>query len=542
MSAFHTDPSITLRGLQQPESPTEILTNFAKLKNMSQQNQTGQMQLDEEKKQMSERNALDSLLVKQTQMNSKDPYGDALNEGVQSGAIRPTTAMRLKSTLTETMGKMSDEQRKRKMEMTDRQNNILGAIRSIPAEDVPARQQAIQTAIQQLSSEGSMSPDQANQITQSVGQINDPTQLDQQLEIYQAHAVGMKALFERETEIKKFQMEKRGMPLNPDEIATRNRMLTDRFQVLNPGKTLPPQYTLGGAATDKTYEQVDKALGQVENAGATQEQRKMVNAIRQQTFEMAKHKQDVGDQAIEIAAQSLASGDLSRLRDITGLRNDQRLVVFAKAKQLNPTFNIAKVDRQIKMMELYTTGKQGDQLQSFGTFLEHAGALTDVVQQLGKSPVLGAIANHSWNWLRAHASDYPEYARVLAALDPVQKEFETYLLNNRALYTEDRANVEKIINPDTPLNASFAAIGQMGHTVVARYNESDKRFRNTMGGKGIEEMIGPLSDEAKAAAAKIGVTIGGSNMVRMMAPDGTEADVPREQVQAAKAAGAKVKQ
>jgi len=212
------------------------------------------------------------------------------------------------------------------------------------------------------------------------------------------------------------------------------------------------------------------------------------------------------EKSVEAAAQALAAGDLTRLKDISSFRGDQRLLIYARAKEINPQFNTAKVDRQIKMLDNYTTGKQGDQLQSFGTFLEHAGALADTMKNLSGTTDV-KILNKPINWLRQNVGNDAQYQRVLAALDPVQKEFEAYLLNNRALYTEDRATVDKIVNGDLSPNQLVGALEQMGHTVQARFTEANKRFKNTMG-KNIEEVVGPLSDEAVAGAAKIGVKVG----------------------------------
>src|SRR5208283_3487050 len=86
---------------------------------------------------------------------------------------------------------------------------------------------------------------------------------------------------------------------------------------------------------------------------------------------VAREQKTDEDKGVEIAAQALANGDLTRLRDISSFRGGERLRIFARAKELNPNFNTGKVDRQIKMLDNYTNGKQGDQLQSFGTFLEH---------------------------------------------------------------------------------------------------------------------------------------------------------------------------
>jgi hypothetical protein len=63
-----------------------------------------------------------------------------------------------------------------------------------------------------------------------------------------------------------------------------NKTLQDRYQVLNPGKPLPPQYKLPANATQKDYDRIDKALGGVEGAEGTLEQRKQTEALRRQAL------------------------------------------------------------------------------------------------------------------------------------------------------------------------------------------------------------------------------------------------------------------
>ncbi len=305
------------------------------------------------------------------------------------------------------------------------------------------------------------------------------------------------------------QATKPGAALPPATSGSRvsqlNQGLSARYKILNPGKELPSEFTLPPTATQKDFDRIDKLMEATEKAQGTKAQQETVNEMRRQTQELAKTKQDQSEQALDVAAKSIAGGDLTSLRDITSMRGDQRLLLYAKIKKLNPQFDTSKVQRQIEMMDNFTNKKQGDQLQSFGTFLEHAGALKDVMDGLKNTK--SKILNTPLNNLRQQIGDSPEIQRVVAALDPVQKEFESYLLNNRALYTEDRATVDKIISGDLPPDKFMAALQQMGHTVQARYNEADNRFRNTMNGKSLEEFF-PLTDEAKDGARKIGVTLG----------------------------------
>lgn len=71
-------------------------------------------------------------------------------------------------------------------------------------------------------------------------------------------------------------------PLAPDKIDNLNKTLADRYQVLNPGKTLPPQYVLPPNAKAQDYATVDKALEQVEHAQGVKAQQDTANAMRTQ--------------------------------------------------------------------------------------------------------------------------------------------------------------------------------------------------------------------------------------------------------------------
>lgn len=67
-------------------------------------------------------------------------------------------------------------------------------------------------------------------------------------------------------------------------IPNLNKTLQDRYNVMHPGQPLPAQYVLPPTATQKDYDRVDKALGSVESAGATEAQRQQTNALKQQAM------------------------------------------------------------------------------------------------------------------------------------------------------------------------------------------------------------------------------------------------------------------
>jgi len=217
------------------------------------------------------------------------------------------------------------------------------------------------------------------------------------------------------------------------------------------------------------------------------------------TIQQAAEKRDETEQALDIAAQSLASGDLSSIREIAGFRGPQLILLYAKVKKLNPAFNIAELNRKIKNEELFTTGQEGTQLKSFDTFLQHAGELHDVIEhlRLTGSPLI----NKPWNWLRDRAAGNPDIRALVVAAEAPKKEFESFLLNNRALYEMDRKSSDIMLANDSSPAAWASAIKQMGKTAKDRVTAANWRYKR-VSKKDLED---PISPEGMAAAEKIGV-------------------------------------
>jgi hypothetical protein len=216
------------------------------------------------------------------------------------------------------------------------------------------------------------------------------------------------------------------------------------------------------------------------------------------TADRAANKQDNESKAIEATAQALAHGDLTPLKDVASMRGDQRLLIYNRAKEINPEFNTAQVNRQIKMLDNYTNGKDGQNLQSFGTFLEHAGVANEVIQSFRGGSIAPAFLNTALNKIEGKTYG-TQIGQLKAALEPVRKEFEGFLLGGKALYADDRKAAEDIISDSSTPAQIQAALKQLTHTVTARYNESENRFSNTMK-HSFKDMGIELTPEAKEAA------------------------------------------
>ena len=216
------------------------------------------------------------------------------------------------------------------------------------------------------------------------------------------------------------------------------------------------------------------------------------------------------DKAIEETAKSIAAGDLSSIKDISSFRGSERTKIYARAKEINPNFSVAETKRKIDMEQSFTVGRDGQSLQSFGTFLEHAGETKEALNRLylTNSPAL----NKPLNWIRKNAEGDPDLQRLLVSLEPVGKEFESFLLNQRALYVDDRKQIEKILSGDSRPEQMLSALNQMGKTAKDRYTEMNQRYKRVMK----QDIENPFGPEAIAGAKKIGIDVGSSGATKKL--------------------------
>lgn len=215
-------------------------------------------------------------------------------------------------------------------------------------------------------------------------------------------------------------------------------------------------------------------------------------------------KQQLEDDAVEQAAQNIAKMDkasLNQMRDISSFRDIMRTRIFNRAKEINPQFNTAEMKRKIDMEQSFTVGKDGQSIQSFDTFLQHAGEVQRTIKGLyqSNSPAL----NKPMNWWRKNMQGSPEYQRLLVSLEPVGKEFESFLLNQRALYVDDRKQIQTLLDGNSSPRMIDAALKQMAKTAKDRYAAMNQRYKRTMG----EDIDAPFSPEAQTAAEGLNIKV-----------------------------------
>lgn len=289
------------------------------------------------------------------------------------------------------------------------------------------------------------------------------------------------------------------------ELSKKDPQSAGRIAALYGGRDAINQYDLLQDAAKTRAEaqaradveiQKEKTLGPIRTAEAVNKERQLVPIHVAE----AKQKQDAIDKdSIEAAAQSLASGDLTSLKDIASMRNDQRLKVYTRTKQLNPNFNTKDVEIKTNLLKAYSTGKQGDQIQSFNAFLGHAGEAAQASADYRR--VGSPLINKPLNWLSKNVENDPTYQTFITALQPVRDEYMTFLQNNHALTESDKKAADVILsNESTPAQIE-SALKQMAKTAFIRLDSLNDRYRRVMG----SDFPDMLNDESISAANLLGL-------------------------------------
>jgi hypothetical protein len=171
------------------------------------------------------------------------------------------------------------------------------------------------------------------------------------------------------------------MPLT-DRVSQLNSMLATRFQVLNPGKPLPTQYTLPQNATQKDYDRIDKGLEAEERAVGTKAQQDTANEMRRQTAALA--AQNAEDRRDKDSMQVVVGTDAD---------GNRVLVSKGEADKLNLT-GVTKADADLQNKSeaarhwLTLASKNGDTPETMG--------IMQLIDKMDKEGKLG-IAASRWS-------------------------------------------------------------------------------------------------------------------------------------------------
>jgi hypothetical protein len=284
-------------------------------------------------------------------------------------------------------------------------------------------------------------------------------------------------------------------------VSNLNQALTDRFQVLNPGQKLPPQYTLSPNATQNDYARVDRALEQVERARGTAAQQAATRAIQQQTFAMAQQKKSDQQERVETVARGLTRpGSLTSIKLVASMRGDERGMIYAEAMKLDPNFDPGLIEQRIKFLQQYEnpTGRAAMNRQAINNIMQHAGDLIDVNKAYGRADA--RFLNAPTNTIARQFGNtaYVNYSTTLGVL---KDELGLYFAGGYAPQGEQLAMWNKILDESATPKQVETFAKEVTHLALRRATTFNSQFKTNMG---IDDpnMVIP---EAKRAAVKLGL-------------------------------------
>lgn len=179
------------------------------------------------------------------------------------------------------------------------------------------------------------------------------------------------------------------------------------------------------------------------------------------------------------------------------------------ARAINPAWNEQLYGDRQKLYQDYQStkaGTAGGNIRSFNDFLLHAGQAADVTDKWRQKFLVNGspLINTPMNKLRNRLLGDPDYTDFVTALEPVKKEYQAFLNNNRAEHTADLDQMQVIVSPDSTPAQIEAALKRMADTAVLRLDSLDQGFVQGTGGKQFPNLIHPAVRQS-AGVAKLGI-------------------------------------
>lgn len=209
----------------------------------------------------------------------------------------------------------------------------------------------------------------------------------------------------------------------------------------------------------------------------------------------------------ELAQNIVVGGDLAKISDVTSMRGGQRTAMAnalhdaAVAAGKNPNdFSAQALATKAEMYKDYREGKTSNNIQAFDAFLGHANDAMDANDAWRRSS--SPLINKPLNWFAKNLSDDPNYVAFTTALEPVRKEFMSFLNANRAEHESDIKTMETVLSNDKSPAQIETALKQLGKSADIRLRSIGTKYRNTMG----QDFPNLVSDEGKQTLQRMGIT------------------------------------
>lgn len=195
--------------------------------------------------------------------------------------------------------------------------------------------------------------------------------------------------------------------------------------------------------------------------------------------------------------ETIVNGMMDGSVDITkavGIFKDPhaREQYIAEAKQRDPNWSMQKYQSMMKLRDDLTSGKLGDQTQSFNAFLGHASSVDHDVNSLrnGNSPLI----NHTINWLRTNAAGDPTVTNMLPEIDATRNEFQNFLANH-ALQKSEIERGQKLLSEDQSPAQMQGAIKDFMQVALTKLGAIQYRAAQTFGDR-TPNLISPQNVQA----------------------------------------------
>jgi hypothetical protein len=209
----------------------------------------------------------------------------------------------------------------------------------------------------------------------------------------------------------------------------------------------------------------------------------------------------------ELAQNIVVGGDLAKISDVTSMRGGQRTAMAnalhdaAVAAGKNPNdYSAQALATKAEMYKDYREGKTSNNIQAFDAFLGHANDAMDANDAWRRSS--SPLINKPLNWFAKNLSDDPNYVAFTTALEPVRKEFMSFLNANRAEHESDIKTMETVLSNDKSPAQIETALKQLGKSADIRLRSIGTKYRNTMG----QDFPNLVSDEGKQTLQRMGIT------------------------------------
>lgn len=221
----------------------------------------------------------------------------------------------------------------------------------------------------------------------------------------------------------------------------------------------------------------------------------------------AKTKAEANSGDVQEAARNILSGDLTNLKDITSMRGGQRTAMFnaihdeAVRQGKDPNqWSPAALKTKADMWEDYRNGKTSNNIAAFDAFLGHANDAMDANDAWRRTG--SPLINKPLSWLSKNAENDTNYTAFTTALEPVRKEFMSFLNANRAEHEGDLKTMGTVLSDTSSPAQIETALKQLGKSADIRLAAIGRKYKNTFQ----SDFPNLISDEGKQTLQRMGIT------------------------------------